>query len=89
MISEKQKSFHCPVAIDLSIREGKWAITRFALRPALFNASFEKIWRTVHGAGLRMSASNSWFPHRPPGTGVQTLPSPNHAFRGIAVVFLV
>ena len=43
MISEKQKSLQCPVAIDLSIREGKGAITRFALRPALFNASFENI----------------------------------------------
>ena len=43
MISKKQKSLQYLVAIDWSIREGKWGITRFALRPALFSASVENI----------------------------------------------
>jgi hypothetical protein len=41
------------------------------------------------GAGLLMSASNSGFQQSLPGTGVQTLSSPIHASRAIAVVFLV
>jgi hypothetical protein len=77
------------IVISWMARQSYRAITRFGLPPALFNASFEIIWRTAYGAGLLMSVSNSGFPQSPSGTGVQTLPSPIHASRGIAVVFLV
>jgi hypothetical protein len=43
----------------------------------------------AHCAGLLMSESNSGFPQSQPGTGVQTLPSPIHTSKEIAVMFLV